>query len=73
MTQAERILEYIKTHGSIDRLQAFTDCGIFELSSRICNLERQGYEFVKERKTGVNQFGDTFGYVKYSFKENEDE
>ena len=39
MTQKERILDYIKTNGSINRLKAFTDCAVFELSSNIIALE----------------------------------
>lgn len=67
MKQTERIIQYIREHGSLDRLQAFTELGIFELSSRICALEKQGYTFKKVRKTAKNRYGDTFSYVKYSF------
>ena len=69
MTQCERIIQYIKENGSLDRLQAFTELGIFELSARICKLEKQGYSFTKVRKTAKNRYGDTFSYVKYSFSE----
>lgn len=64
--QKERILKYIQRHGKIDRLSAFTDCGIFELSARIVELEHAGYVFHKKGKQGVSRYGHTFHYVEYS-------
>ena len=68
MTQRERLLNYIKENGSVDRLEAFNALGIFELSSNIVRLEREGYEFIKVNKTGRNRFGEPFHYTVYSLK-----
>jgi hypothetical protein len=64
--QKERILKYIERHGKIDRLSAFRDCGIFELSARIVELEHAGHVFRKKGKQGVSRFGHSFHYVEYS-------
>lgn len=64
----------MKENGSVDRLRAFTDCGVFELSSIIVGFEKRGYGFRKERMKGTNKFGESFHYVKYSLaKEPEHE
>ena len=69
MTQKERILDYIKTNGSINRLKAFTDCAVFELSSNIIELEKDGHEFIKENRRSKNRFGKTVHYVEYFLKD----
>ena len=68
MNQKERVLNYIKEHGSIPRLEAFTELGIFELSSNIVGLEKQGYEFTKVVKTGRNRFNKPFHFTIYFLK-----
>ena len=35
MTQCEKVLEYIKTHGSITAKEAYFNLGIMRLASRI--------------------------------------
>ena len=72
MTQKDRVLNYIKENGSIDRLRAFTDCGVFELSSIIVNLEKRGYRFRKEQMLGITKFGESFHYKKYSLVKEPD-
>lgn len=67
LTQQDRILVYLTKFGSIDRLRALRDCGIFELSARLCELEKRGYRFKKAMKSGTSRFGYTFHYVEYSF------
>ena len=65
MNQKKRILEWFKEHRTLDRLQAFTKLGIFELSARICELKRAGYNFDKRNMQSVNKYGDRFSYVEY--------
>lgn len=43
LNQAMRILEYIKTHGSITSLEAIQHIGCTRLSGRIFDLKRMGY------------------------------
>lgn len=68
MTQKERVLNYIREHGSINRLKAFNELAVFELSSNICSLEKDGYEFEKTNRRSKNRFGEPVNYVDYSLK-----
>ena len=54
ITQKDRVLQYIKKHGSITRLKAANDIGCFELASRIGELEDDGFKFVRTRRKGNN-------------------
>jgi hypothetical protein len=49
MTQKTDLLDYLERHGSITRLEAFTDLGIAELASRVGELERDGIEIPRKR------------------------
>ncbi len=51
MTQKVEIIEYLKQHGAITRWLAFRDLGVSELSSRIGELEREGFEIPRETVT----------------------
>jgi hypothetical protein len=68
VTQKDRVLAYVKDNGSITRLQAANDIGCFELASRIGELEAEGLEFVRERLSGRNRYGDKVHWTKYSLK-----
>ena len=68
MTQCERIIEYIKTHGSITARQAY-HLGIMRLASRISDLKSTGYK-IKAEDIKVKNRDGSFSYVaKYSFLE----
>lgn len=63
MTQTEQVLEYMKTHGSINPLQAMQNLGIMRLSARIWDLKASGVQvetIQKKRKTpvGVKQWAE---------------
>ena len=64
-TQRERIIQYMKEKGSIDRLTCCTQLFIFELSSRIVELERMGWVFDKSWKSVKNSYGETKSFVEY--------
>lgn len=66
MTQKEMVLQYIRESGSITRLNAAYDLGIFELSARICELKRSGYQFNTVTETARNRYGKKFSYTRYS-------
>lgn len=65
-TQKQRVLQYLKEFGSITRLQAATDLGCFELSSRIGELETEGNKIKHERITVLNRYGDKCSVAKYT-------
>lgn len=65
-TQCKRIIDYLCVHGSINRLKASKKLGIFELSARICDLQRKGFAFNKKPFKGISEFGYPFHCVEYS-------
>jgi hypothetical protein len=69
VTQKDRVLQYLKDEGSITRLQAATELGCFELSSRIGELEAQGIKVKHERITVLNRYGDKCSVAKYTLEE----
>ena len=69
MTQQEEILKYLKDHGSITRLQAACDLHIFELSSRIGELTKKGYNITSTRVSCVNNYGRASHYAVYRLED----
>lgn len=68
MTQNEKILKYIKEHGSITRREAAYELGIFELAARINGLERAGYSFTKTTEKYTDQYGNIGYCTRYAFE-----
>lgn len=64
-TQRERVIAYMKSHGSITRLNSCTELFIFELASRIGELERRGWVFDKTRTSVKNIYGETKNFTVY--------
>ena len=66
ITQKQRVLNYIKRHGSITRRQSFINLGVTELSSRIGEPESDGFKFNRERVTVKTRYGYKVSVTKYS-------
>lgn len=49
--QTQLVLEYMKTHGSIDQLRAANDLGCFRLAARIADLKAQGVPVARTIRT----------------------
>lgn len=64
--QKQRVLDYIVEFGSISAMEAFRDLGICQLSARICEMERDGICFGKQRESSHNRFGETIYYTRYT-------
>ena len=64
-SQAEEILLFIQRHGSITRAQA-ASLYIFELSARICELQKRGWSFDRDEVEGENRYGRKYRVTKYS-------
>ena len=64
-SQAEEILFYIQRHGSITRAQA-AGLYIFELSARICELEKRGWRFDRKTISGKNRYDRKYRVTEYS-------
>lgn len=68
-TQRDEVINYIKEHGTITRLDAFLDLGIAELPARICELKKEkygGYRFKEVRKPFITRLGKRSSYIEYS-------
>lgn len=72
LTQRQEIVNYMRKHGSITRLDSSLELLIFEMPARICELQKMGWEFKKTWETKKNANGITKSFVRYSIiKEGE--
>nr|DAO83612.1 MAG TPA: helix-turn-helix domain protein [Caudoviricetes sp.] len=69
MTQAERVLKYMRDFGSITQLEAIRDISCMRLGARIFDLKREGYEIKKEAETSKNRYGEDTSYARYRLVE----
>jgi hypothetical protein len=67
MTQRERLLRYAIWRGQqgFTRLDAVREVGIFELASRIGELEKTGHRFNRQRETVITRFGGNVSVTRY--------
>ena len=70
MTQGEEILAYMRENGSITRLDAACELHIFELSSRIGELKKKGYNIISARINTHNKNGRSTHYNIYELLED---
>ena len=68
-TQKQKILNYIKDHGSINPSQAYNELHIYRLGARILELRRDGYDIKTEIVQEKNAEDDTVKYAVYSIGE----
>ena len=64
--QADRILKYLRTFGSIDPMQAIRDIGCYRLSARIKDLRDEGYDIQTKIVAQKNRYGETANFAVYS-------
>ena len=69
-TQCEKVLEYMRTFGSITQLQALQDIGCMRLASRISDLRGQGYSIGRRIKTSKNRYGESVSFAEYYLEED---
>jgi hypothetical protein len=67
-TQAQRVLDYMDTFGSITQLEALKDLGVMRLASRISDLKKQGYPIQSETITVQNRFEEDCYIKRYSLR-----
>lgn len=70
MTQAQKVLEYIRQFGSITQLEALRDLGVMRLASRVSDLRKQGYNIVGKRDAVANRYEEVT-YIKRYYEEAE--
>lgn len=64
-TQCDKVLEYMKTFGSITQLEALADIGCMRLASRISDLRQQGIAIGRRMKTSKNRYGEDVHFAEY--------
>ena len=64
-TQCVKVLEYMKTFGSITQLEALRDIGCMRLASRINDLRAQGIAIGARMKTGKKRDGGKTTFAEY--------
>ena len=74
-TQKERLLTYAQWQGQIGftRFDALAECGIFELASRIGELEREGHSFERSKQRVGTRYGGFVTVTRYAYKHGEPE
>lgn len=70
MTQKERILEYLQTHGTIQPLQAWTQVGVYRLAAVIKLLRDDGHNIITQKTNAKNRFGESVVFAEYKLVEN---
>jgi len=65
MTQNQRVLQYMRDHGSITQMEATNRLCITRLASRIHDITRMGIEVSKRTEYGENEYGK-YHYTRYS-------
>lgn len=65
MTQCERIIDYIKFHGSITQAEASKYLAVGRLAARIADLKARGTKITTETIKVKNRFGDKTEVARY--------
>lgn len=67
--QKELIVKYMRSHGSITRLDAVNDLYVFELPTRIYELKALGWIIDTKLESHTNKYGIRKTFARYSIKE----
>ena len=70
MTQGEKVLDYMKKHGSITTMEAFTHFGITRLSARVFELREKGYMIDSDPVKVKTRDGEKVTVARYTLKES---
>ena len=65
-TQNQKVLEYMKQHGSIDQWRAMNELRIMRLGARIWDLKAAGIPIVTVMRRKVNEDGSSTRWAEYS-------
>lgn len=65
ITQKERVLTAMRSHGSISPWYAINHLGNTRLAATIHTLKSDGHSIKTEIKEGTNKFGDSIRYACY--------
>lgn len=65
MTQKEKVLKHLQTHGEITDLEAYRDYAIRRLGARIWDLRAEGYKIKTKATKARNRFGEVTHFATY--------
>lgn len=65
ISQKQRVINYIREHGSITSNEAYKELGITQLGARIDDLMKDGYSFRTEWENNKNRYGEQTSYKRY--------
>lgn len=65
MTQKEEVLLYLQQNGSMTRLEAMSELGILNVTARIADLRKEGYNIKANLIAVKNKFGRTVKYADW--------
>ena len=69
MTQAEKILQYMKDYGSITQLEAADEFGCMRLAARIADLREDGVKIKREMVRLKSRYGETIFFAQYRLED----
>ena len=64
--QAQKVLDYMRQHGSIDQWRAMNDLRIMRLGARIWDLKTMGVSIVTVIRRRINEDGTATHWAEYS-------
>lgn len=65
--QKNRVLEWLRTHGTLDPLTSLHKLSVYRLSEVIRKLRSEGHAIETEMVRGINQFGEETRYGVYHY------
>lgn len=65
MSQNARLLDHLKSHGSINPMQAWNELGIYRLGARAFDLRKDGYNIISTLVEVPNRFGEVCKVAEY--------
>ena len=67
MTQADRLLQYLKKNRYIEPMTAWQELGIYRLAARVYELRKSGHTIQKNTKNVTNRFGEKCNIAEYQY------
>lgn len=68
MTQKEEVLNYLMENSSMTRIEAMTELHILNVTARIADLRKEGYNIKATLIHTKNKYGRKVSYAKWSLE-----
>lgn len=67
-TQCEKLLDYMKEHGSVTGMESIMQLGVMNYKGRINDLRRLGVPIKTTMETVTNAYGEKKTFARYSLE-----